>query len=358
MRKPRSFKLGDTGRTNYYHVVSRVVNREVVFGDAEKEHFGKLLFRQLKFSGVEAVAWCCMGNHFHLLLEVPDKESALEGWTDDDFLARLKVLKEEGHTHAVLQDVAMWKANGNREGIAKVAASVRERLFDLSQFMKELKQKFTTWFNKKHGRRGTLWEERFRSVLLEGPDISELANHAVKVVSAYIDLNPVRAGLVEDPKDYRWCGYAAAVAGDKEARRGIAKAMGCGSGGRLKSRWRWKAVSADYRSFLYLTGMEHGAGETSSGRHIQARAGFSREEAERVLKGGGKLSLSEVVHCQLRYLSDGAVLGSRRFVDEFFENRREMFGASRTSGARKMRGADWEGLMSLRDLGEGAVRVR
>jgi hypothetical protein len=291
-------------------------------------------------------------------LDVPDKESALAGWTEDDFLERLKFLREEGHTWAILKEVDMWKKNGNREGITKVAASVRERVFDISQFMKELKQKFTTWFNRKHGRRGTLWEERFRSVLLEGPEISELANHAVRVVSAYIDLNPVRAGMVEDPKDYRWCGYAAAVAGDREARRGIAKAMGCGSGGRLKSRWRWKTVSADYRGFLYLSGIERGTGKSSSGRQLKARSGFSREEAERVLKGGGKLSLSEVIHCQLRYLSDGAVLGSRRFVDEFFENRREMFGPSRTSGARKMKGADWEGLMSLRDLGKGAVRVR
>ena len=94
-----------------------------------------------------------------------------------------------------------------------------------------------------------------------------------------------------------------------------------------------------------------------SGRYLEARGGFSREEAERVLKKGGKLSLGEVVHCQLRHFSDGVVLGSREFVDAFFENRREMFGPGRTSGARQMKGADWEGLMTLRDLGKGAVRV-
>ena len=55
---------------------------------------------------------------------------------------------------------------------------------------------------------------------------SELENHAVKVVSAYIDLNPVRAGIVEDPKGYRWCGYAVAVAAEEEVRCGAAKAMG------------------------------------------------------------------------------------------------------------------------------------
>ena len=54
------------------------------------------------------------------------------------------------------------------------------------------------WFNKRENRKGTLWEERFTSVL-EG----ELAT--LSVMSAYIHLNPVRAGLVQDPKDYRWC---------------------------------------------------------------------------------------------------------------------------------------------------------
>ncbi len=55
--------------------------------------------------------------------------------------------------------------------------------------------------------------------------------------------------------------------------------------------------------------------------------------------------------------SDGVALGSRAFLDDFFEMRKEMFGPARTSGARKMKGADWEGLMSIRDLGKGAVSV-
>jgi hypothetical protein len=90
---------------------------------------------------------------------------------------------------------------------------------------------------------------------------------------------------------------------------------------------------------------------------LRVRGGFSPEEAEKILQRGGKLSLSEVIHCHLRYVSDGVVLGSREFVDEFFESRRQMFSPARTSGARRMKGADWEGLMSLRDLGSGAVRV-
>ena len=63
--------------------------------------------------------------------------------------------------------------------------------------MKELKERFSRWFNKRHGRRGMLWQDRYRSVLVEDGD-------ALRTMAAYIDLNPVRAGLIDDPKDYRW----------------------------------------------------------------------------------------------------------------------------------------------------------
>ena len=62
---------------------------------------------------------------------------------------------------------------------------------------------------------GHLWESRFKSVLLEG------SRETLIKVCAYVDLNAVRAGLVEDPKDYRWCGYVEALAGVGSAREGL-----------------------------------------------------------------------------------------------------------------------------------------
>ena len=91
-------------------------------------------------------------------------------------------------------------------------------MWDVSVFMKLLKQRFTQWFNQQWGRKGTLWEERFKSVLVEG------AGEVLATMAAYIDLNPVRAGIVKDPADYRWCGYAEATAGSRRAQRGLTEA--------------------------------------------------------------------------------------------------------------------------------------
>ncbi|HUF62259.1 MAG TPA: hypothetical protein VMN36_09310 [Verrucomicrobiales bacterium] len=72
MRKLRRFLLGPKGQTHCYHAVSRFAGRHIVFGESEREFFRTLLRRQLRrqlrFSGLRTLAWCCLGNHFHLLL--------------------------------------------------------------------------------------------------------------------------------------------------------------------------------------------------------------------------------------------------------------------------------------------------
>ena len=69
--------------------------------------------------------------------------------------------------------------------------------------MKDLQQRFTQWYSNNRDRRGTVWADRFKSVLLEG----EAGNSAVWNCIKYIELNAVRAGMVEDPVDYRYCSW-------------------------------------------------------------------------------------------------------------------------------------------------------
>ena len=65
-----------------------------------------------------------------------------------------------------------------------------------------------------------------------------------------------------------------------------------------------------------------------------------------------RVSVAQIVRHRVRYFADGAVLGSQVFVDDVFANFRERLGRKRRTGARSMRGADWEGLCVLRDLRE------
>ena len=107
-------------------------------------------------------------------------------------------------------------------GYVEYREKLLARMFDVSVFMRELKQRFTQWYNKKHQRKGPLWDDRFKSVLLENDETVLLT------MAAYIDLNPVRAGLVNDPKDYRWSGYGEAVAGNALRRCGLMRVFGEG----------------------------------------------------------------------------------------------------------------------------------
>ena len=198
------------------------------------------------------------------------------------------------------------------------------------------KQRFSQWFNKRTNRKGTLWEERFRSVLVEG------AGPALATIAAYIDLNPVRASMVTDPKDYRWSGYGEAVGGGRLAREGLRTAMQA----RLRHSVLPQRVIAEYRSFLFDSGQKREPGRNGE----RGRAGFTQEEIQAVLAQGGELDLADALRCRVRYFCDGAIFGSRAFVDRFFASRRAHFGASRKTGARELHGIRLPNLFVARAL--------
>jgi putative transposase len=162
-------------------------------------------------------------------------------------------------------------------------------------------------------------------------------------MAAYIDLNPVRAGLVADPKDYRWSGYGEAVAGRQTSRLGYQTVMGAVQGPGLDLI----ASLAAYRVWLYGQGAVEGVngpGEPT------VRPGIGLEQVQAVLAAKGKLRLEEYVRCRVRYFVDGVVIGSRAFVDGVFEANRTRFGARRKDGARRLARLADNSLFSLRDL--------
>jgi REP element-mobilizing transposase RayT len=323
-----------------YHVVSRVVDRRFVFGEGERRVFRRLLARQLAFSGLECVTFCLMSNHFHLLVVVPDGEVERGKVTDEELMERLGQVYGAAEVGQVRMELE--RLRGLDDGGLGAEAFRRRflrRMYDLPRFVHELKLKFSKWYNREYERRGTLWEERYRSVLVEG-------GGATEAVAAYIDLNPVRAGLVDDPKDFRWSGYGEAVAGVAASRAGIARAVDP-----ERSGWSWEEVQAVYRQLLYGMGVAVDGGEEGA----RKRRGFRPEEVEEVLAAGGRLPLAQALRCRVRYFSDGLVLGSRAFVESVFLAKRERFGARRRTGARPMRYADWGGMCSMRDLRKQVV---
>ena len=362
MKRGRRRLLGQFGGGNSggqaYHVMSRTAGGEMVFGDTEKEAFRRLMWRMAKFSGVEVLTYAVMGNHFHLLVKVPERAKFLKRFEgeggEERLLEHLSLLYSKAFLASLRQELARVREAGREAEVQLILDAFRKRFCDLSCFVKELKERFSRWFNKHHSRRGTLWMDRFKSVLVEDGE-------ALRTMALYIDLNPVRAGLVEDPKDYRWTGYGEAMGGSKRARRGLCRVMEAPLDSWEEKRGSFTPAEA-YRCWLFGEGMEaERRGLEASGRLKPAlpskRKGFSKERVEAVLKSGGKLSRADLLRCRVRWFSDGVAIGGKGFVEGVFSRCREHFGAKRKNGARRLREDAAASLHALRELRVDAVSL-
>ena len=336
----RRLKIHPDRPIGFYHCLSRVVNRDFVLGDLEKAKFVELMREYEAFCEVEVLSYCILSNHFHILVAVPKRPTDVP--SEEELLRRLDSVSSAALTAAKARQMFdMYRAAKDEAGALAFRQSIWERFYDVSEFMKLLKQRYTQWHNRRHQRKGTLWEERFKSVLVDG------AGQILATMAAYIDLNPVRAGLVKDPKDYRWCSYGEAMAGKKRAKLGIQRIAEA-----LHGRDETPTSSMEiYRKKLALDGMQN-EGTREDGSPI--RLGIEVKAAKEILKANGKLPMSEYLRCRVRYFGDGLVLGSREFVEGIFREHRERFGEKRQSGARRMRGlerkADEPELCVIRDL--------
>ena len=326
MRRARVVEEGG----GFYHVISRVVGRERLLCDeADRELFRHIMRAMEAFSGCRVLTWCCLYNHFHILLEVPEPQEV----SDAELVARMKFLYKPEKVAEFAEELARCREAGQADMAERMRARYVKRMYDLAEFVKTVKQRMTMAYNRRHDRLGTLWTERYKSVLIEGE------TEALMATAAYIDLNPVRAGLAADPKDYRFSGYGEAMGGSDMAREGLGWVVGGGPSD-------WSAVCGIYRQLLYIKGQERGL--TPEG--IPVRPGFSRDEVAAVVEAKGKLPLATVLRCRVRYMTDGVALGSRAFVDGVFQRHRGYFSEKRRDGARAMRGAQWGGLFTARDL--------
>ena len=308
-----------------YHCMTRAVNGERLFHDREKEILRKIIWQMADFSGVEVLTYCVLSNHFHVLIRVMGDQVV----SDAELMRRFRVLcpKPTKYQTESAEVMESQLCAGGVEADA-IRRKLLARMSDVSEFMKAVKQRFSVWYNRSHQRYGTLWAERFKSVLVEGK------GNPLQTMAAYIDLNPVRAGLVADPKDYRFCGYAEAVAGVPEAKRGIIHVW---------SDHGVKRVDSALRAHRMLIFGKHASG-----------TGLSKMTRERALKildhEDGHLPKTVILRCRVRYFTDGAILGSADFVRGFtgaWQRERGRKYAPRVSG---MRGSNWGDLAVIQGL--------
>ena len=354
--------LADSAKTSAcYHVMSRTVGGELILGDVEKEAFRLLMWKMARFSGIQILTYAVMGNHFHLLVSVPNQKKFVErfeGEKGEELLFKhLKLLYSKDYLSALRHELSEYRERGLPELAEELLAKFCKRFCNLSLFMKEIKERFTRWYNKKEGRKGTLWMDRFKSVMVQDGE-------ALETMAAYIDLNPVRAGLVKDPKDYRWGGYGEAMGGSKRARRGLCKVVG-----RPVDSWE-EEKNPDctekkdglkscevYRCWLFGDGYQAGKeGGVRVSKKKRRQKGFSRTEVEKVKGEGGRLSRGQLLRCRVRYFSEGVAFGNQNFVENVFQENRENFGPKREKGAKPLRELDKEAaLFSLRALRVKAI---
>jgi REP element-mobilizing transposase RayT len=346
-----------------YHCISRVVDRRFVFGDAEREQFRIYLRMYENFTGCRILSYCIMSNHFHILLEVPPMSQG--GLSDEELLKRLRAIYSDGVVDQVAKELNDAREKGLTTYVEQIHQRYTYRMHDLSQFMKTVLQRMTRWYNLCNQRKGTLWEERYKSVIVE-------SGNAARTMAAYIDLNPVRARMVSDPAEYRWCSYGEAVGGGakgngKKARQGLVRACMSHRGVGFDAG-QWKEVAKTYRKLLGMA-VERKSGLASenvtAAKHKRLQA-----VTEKSLQLGGKadphrtmhddndtvfpeITMAAMLRHRVRYFTDGAIIGSKAFVNEAFASARERFSQKRKDGARRMNGnaaAASNALWSARDL--------
>lgn len=185
MRPPR---LKTKDRPMFYHLYNRVAGEHGnrLFGNTEKEKFIRLLHKLQAFFTIEIIAYQVMDNHFHLIVYAPPNPPTLD--------------------EAKQRYQAYYGAKGETPSDERLA-QISERMADISCLMHAIQQQFTVWYNLSRAktRRGSLWANRFKHTLLGDA-------RAVWTCLRYVELNAVRAGMVKEPFDYRFCtgGYWAA----------------------------------------------------------------------------------------------------------------------------------------------------
>jgi len=303
---PRIARLVIKEEKAVYHVMSRTALDGYVLGDVEKDFLVNHIRWLAKVYFTEVLGFCIMGNHFHLLIRIePGGDKSV-----DEIRKRFEIYYGE---------------DDKRELSKEMIPVLKEKWGTLAEFVKEIKQGFSRFYNRRHHRKGFFWSERFKSVIVDNGET--LIN-----CLAYIDLNPIRAGIAKKPEEYRWCSLGYHVQ-TKNRDRFLSTDFG------LKEFFyeSEKVRLAHYRRFVYVKGGIGGAQKTEVGS----------QKSE-----GNYKELSEVdrFRYRTRYFTDSGIIGTKEFVSRVYQDFKGYFSSKHEKRPKLVQGLD--GIYSLKRLSE------
>jgi putative transposase len=346
LRAPLRTRLTTPERDATYHLASRLAGDLPLLEDEERRVFRRMLKAVSDYCGVRVLNFTILDNHFHLLLRVPRRDTRKD-LTPSEMLRRIRFLHPE---LAELLSSALFPENEAAEAECRKPGSAlehfgvrrmqgkaellspddsardwaqreverhRKLMCELEMFIRILKQRFSKWYNATHDRFGTLWADRFRSMLLEERE------EILQAVSAYIDLNAVRRGWVEDPTAYEHCGLAEAVKGGGAAREGISAIVGEENGDHV-AQGSWLELLERHRSMLWGDLLAVGTAPA------EVRPGKPRRYCEVPQRMVRNPVLADFFLLRHEVLLQGLALGSQRFLEAVFRSNRGAFGADGT----------------------------
>jgi len=307
---PRTTRLIINDETAVYHVMSRTALDGFPLGDVEKDFMLDLIRRYSALYFVEILGFCLMGNHFHILVKMfPEYK-----FTDRDIQKRYEAFYGDERKFA-----AGW------------IPSLREKLSSLSEFVREIKVGFTRYYNKRHNRRGYFWGDRFKSVIVEKGET--LIN-----CLAYIDLNPLRAGLVDRPEDYRWNSLGYHVQTNNRDNF-LSTDFGLKEFNVKNEKERIRS----YRRYVYEAGTLDHPGKG------QARV-IDNDIVEKERQNNYEISRADRFRYRTRYFTDSGVIGTKEFVSSNYRRFKDVFMSKREKIPKPVSGLD--GVYSLKRLAE------
>jgi hypothetical protein len=193
MATPRA-QIVDPSVTPWYHCISRCVRRAFLCGEGfahRKQWIEDRLKELVELFAIDCAGFAVMDNHLHLLLRLDARHTA--DWSDQEVARRwLRLFPLRGLDGQALP-VSETRVRQLAED-ADAVATARARLADLGWFMKCLKEPLARLANKEDGCTGAFWEGRFRSIAI-------LDEESLLAAAAYIDLNPVAAGIAPSPEE-------------------------------------------------------------------------------------------------------------------------------------------------------------